>query len=176
MEDMFSEATTDPPSRLGRSIAHLYRRSQIYLARELAVYGLSVSAYPPLLALFRKDGQSQEELALHAGVDKAAMKRAIDTLVRTGFVTREQNPMDRRAYKVHLTRRALDVQPDIEAALNRWEAVMTGKLDDETIANLRNGLTRMLDNVRRHAAAESLGSTPATTKRKHPTHHNASDD
>jgi DNA-binding MarR family transcriptional regulator len=135
------------PDRLGRSIALVYRRSQVFLSRELEPLGLSASTYSPLLALYHRDAQSQEEIAHRVGVDKAAVKRAVDKLIEAGYVRREECPDDGRAWRVRLTRKALAARPRVEAVLDRWEALTTAGLSSAGIGGLRKGLKEMASNA-----------------------------
>lgn len=141
---------SDRPSRspyLGGSIASLYRRSQAWLARELEPLGLGPSTWPPLLALYARDGRSQEELALHAGVDKAAMKRSVDSLVEAGYVVREEDPADARAWRVRLTPKARRRRPAIEARLAEWEGQLTEGFTAKEVGALRALLEAAARNV-----------------------------
>jgi DNA-binding MarR family transcriptional regulator len=132
---------------LGRYISILHRRSQLYLGRELAAIDLSAATYAPLLALYGRDGMSQEELARHVGVDKAAMKRSIDGLEAAGYVIREADQADRRAYKVRLTSHARDMRPQVEAVFSAWESLLVEGLDAAEVERLRASLKRMADRA-----------------------------
>lgn len=140
--------------RLGRSVSILYRRSQAYLTRELEPIGLSAATYSPLLALFRHDGQSQEELAAHVGVDKAAIKRAIDSLVEGGLVVREDHESDKRAYRLKLTSLAHERRQEIQKVLEAWEAIITEGFAPEERMMASALLERMVANVRRRLDRE----------------------
>jgi DNA-binding MarR family transcriptional regulator len=112
----------------GRYISQLYWRTLANLTRELRPLGVSARTYPILLSLFHGDGRSQEELARNIGVDKAAVKRAVDELVADGFAVRDEHESDGRAYRVRLTDKARMIEARVEGALHAWEGRLLGSL------------------------------------------------
>lgn len=133
--------------RLGRSIFILYRRSQVFLARELGGLGLGTSTYSPLLILYGQGGLSQEDLAQRVGVDKAAMKRSVDSLVETGYVRRVKDAKDGRAWIIRLTPKAQRMRPRVEAILQSWEDLICAGLEASTVETLKPLLAVMAENA-----------------------------
>lgn len=136
----------------GRYISQLYWRSQTHLARELRPLGVSPRTYPILLSLFHGDGRSQEELARNIGVDKAAVKRAVDELVADGFAVRDEHESDGRAYRVRLTDRARSIEAEVEGALDAWEARLLGSLSGPE----REAIGRLLATMAANAASAAV--------------------
>jgi DNA-binding MarR family transcriptional regulator len=56
-----------------------------------------------LLALHRKPGASQRELVDATGIDKSTLKEMLGRMVKRGWVRRERDPDDSRAWTMHLT-------------------------------------------------------------------------
>jgi DNA-binding MarR family transcriptional regulator len=133
--------------RIGRYVSLLYRRSQAYLARKFQGIGLSAATYTPLMTLYRHDGMSQEQLADHIGIDKAAMKRAIDDLVKGGFAGRIKHETDGRAYRIMLTEKAKDIMPEVERTLNEWENIILAGMDGAERETAKALLARMAENA-----------------------------
>jgi DNA-binding MarR family transcriptional regulator len=81
------------------------------IARQLAdaerplldAHGLSMWAYIVLSQLARASVGTQLELAQAIGYDKTRLIARLDELEADGLVTREPDPSDRRARRVHLT-------------------------------------------------------------------------
>jgi DNA-binding MarR family transcriptional regulator len=133
--------------RLGRYISTLYRLSQAHLSREFQVFGLGAASYPPLVALYRRDGSTQEELALHLCIDKAAVKRSVDELVEGGFVLRVAHETDGRSRRLMLTDKARSLRNEIEGVLRDWEESLTRGMDNEEKEEARDLLSRMAANA-----------------------------
>jgi len=79
--------------------------------------------------LSKRDGLSQEKLAEHLDVGKAAISRTVDSLANKGYVQRERRLDDARAYRITLTPAAKEAAEKIEYAYNAvYEAAM-GEID-----------------------------------------------
>ena len=92
----------DPIEILG-PIAHIYRSHIAYMAKELEPYRVGNGQFEFLLLLYHKDSVSQETLAKILEVSKATSARAIQNLEKEGYVYRERDESDLRAYRVYLT-------------------------------------------------------------------------
>lgn len=106
----------------------------------MKAYGLSSSEYFYLLALYREDGLSQDNLTHRLFVDKAATARAVKSLETKGFVTRSKDDRDRRVNHVHLTDLAHHVRPDLLRVLKTWNTKMIDHLSDAQAVELSNNL------------------------------------
>ena len=60
-----------------------------------------------LLALHRRPGASQRDLVDATGIDKSTLKEMLGRLVKRGWVRRERDAHDSRAWTMHLTSRGL---------------------------------------------------------------------
>ena len=131
----------------GRFVSQIYWRSQSWLGREMRTFGLGARTYPVLLSLYHGDGRTQEELARNIGIDKAAVKRAVDELVQAGFATRMEHESDRRAYRVRLTDTARTIEAEVEGVLDSWEGrLLAGFTEPERVA-ARKLLSKIADNA-----------------------------
>jgi len=99
----------DPRDILG-PIAHTYRSNLAYMAKELEAYRVGSGQFEFLLFLYHKDGVSQETIAKTLKVSKATIARAIHNLEKEGYVYRERDEKDLRAYKVYLTEKGKEMR------------------------------------------------------------------
>jgi len=99
----------DPKEILG-PIAHIYRSNVAYMAKELDAYRVGSGQFEFLLFLYYKDGVSQETIARTLKVSKATSARAIQNLEKEGYVYRERDESDLRAYKVYLTKKGKEMR------------------------------------------------------------------
>jgi DNA-binding MarR family transcriptional regulator len=99
------------------------------------------------VALYRRDGSTQEELALHLCIDKAAVKRSVDELVEGGFVLRVAHETDGRSRRLMLTDKARSLRNEIEGVLRDWEESLTRGMDNEEKEEARDLLSRMAANA-----------------------------
>lgn len=100
---------TDPRKILG-PIAHIYRNHLAYMGKELEAYGIGSGQFEFLLILHHRDGISQETLAKILNVSKATSTRAIQSLEKEGYVYRQKDESDLRAYRVYLTEKGKEMR------------------------------------------------------------------
>ena len=114
----------------------MYRKGNAYIGKQLSHIGVGSGQFMFLLQLYRKDGRSQEELSEILSIDKGTTARAIKKLEEDGFLFRERDENDKRAYKIYLTDKGNDVKDTILDALNSWEDIITSRLSNEERAIL----------------------------------------
>jgi MarR family transcriptional regulator for hemolysin len=71
--------------------------------RRVRSLGLTRSQWWVLNHIFRNPGVTQSELAAILEVERATLGRLLDRLQAKGWVRREDDARDRRAWRVHLT-------------------------------------------------------------------------
>ena len=96
---------------VGRVLTRLARKCQIAVGNALHQYNLTAAEEPFLMAILNHEGFSQEELTVYVGVDKAATARAVRSLEEKGYLTRVQDPRDKRQNRVYPTDKAREVGP-----------------------------------------------------------------
>ena len=74
--------------------------------RRVRGLGLTRSQWWVLNHIFRHPGVTQSELAAILEVERATLGRLLDRLQAKGWIRREEDARDRRAWRVHLTRDA----------------------------------------------------------------------
>ena len=88
--------------RLGKVVRAMARLYRLRIAR----HGLTHTQFFLLIARYEGDGLSVGELAQRIAVDKPTMTGLLDRMERDGFIRRERDPEDRRAWRVYLTEKA----------------------------------------------------------------------
>ena len=97
---MFREDLSRNYGFLINDVARLMRTTYDRRVREL---GLTRSQWWVLTLLFRNDGVTQSELAELLEIERPTLGRLLDRLEAKGWVRREHDSRDRRAWRVHLT-------------------------------------------------------------------------
>ena len=147
---------------ISRYISILYRFRKGYVNKRLESYGISGVQFSILLTLSRQDGVSQEKISDHLKFDKTTTAKTIKKLEANGYVQREIDRTDRRAYNVYLTQKAKDLIPLIRETIRHWESAVTENISDEEYALLESILERMANssfsmNKRDESAPSGLG-------------------
>jgi DNA-binding MarR family transcriptional regulator len=105
-------------------------------------------AYGSLLVpLFEHDSLHMGQLARQAYLSKQTVTTLVRAMEASGLVRREQDPFDRRAYRIYLTERSHSFRPVAEQVLNELDAIVAASLKPEQIAILTNALKTLMNLV-----------------------------
>jgi DNA-binding MarR family transcriptional regulator len=103
-------------------------------------------AYGSLLVpLFEHDGLHMGELARRAYLSKQTVTTLIRTMEASELVRREQDPLDRRAFRIYLTDRSHSFRPVAEKVLNELDGIVAASLNPEQIAILTDTLKTLMN-------------------------------
>lgn len=134
-----------PLTKLANS---LYRCTQAYANEVLAKYRLSSGTYPLLLVLYKKEGINQSQVSRELSIDKAMSARAIKSLIKLGYLKKEDDTEDSRAHKLFLTHKAREIIPDILSSLDKWNIAISEGLSNEEKEQMVNSLSKVLKNAK----------------------------
>jgi DNA-binding MarR family transcriptional regulator len=127
----------DRRSSLGYQINHLARLLAHALAGQLAPHGVVPGQFAQLLALYEKDGVTQDELCGEVRIDQSTMSHTLKRMERDGLIQRSPDPTDRRKSTITLTERARSLEQQLVEGAQRVNAVaMRGFTDAERSAYL----------------------------------------
>jgi DNA-binding MarR family transcriptional regulator len=147
----------DPTQHLGfllHDVARLMRRDFNRRAQHL---GLTQAQWRALVFLARNEGCNQVALADMLEVQPITLARLLDRLQSAGFIERQPDPADRRAFRLYLTDKAQPVLAKI------WE--FGAQTREETMAGLsrptRETLANALVSMRANLLAGEGDATPA---------------
>lgn len=133
-----------PRQQFGMEFALLARRWRTFLDDAITEAGLTEAAWAPLMHLHRLgDGVQQKVLAARIGIDTSTLVRLIDILESRQLVTRLIDPEDRRGRLIHLTDEGRRCVAGIGATIARAEDELLADLDDQTLQQMCEALTRI---------------------------------
>jgi len=132
---------------LSRLLGSLHRSTKKYFHREFSDSELSGGAHAFIMLLFHEDGLTQHELSARLNFDKAHTTRAIQRLRESGFISRQRDANDQRAYRIYLTDKAKQTEPELKRILNQWSSVISTGFSDAELQILVDLLGRMNANA-----------------------------
>ncbi len=143
---MLSKITHGRSDRLifGQLVTRVARYWRRAIDQALAENGLSQATALPLLVLSRLgDDLRQSEIADELGLERPALVRIVDLLVSEGFVSRREDPADRRAKLLRLTPSGSAQVEKIEAAIDVLRAHFFADLTDDEFSAMVHGLAKV---------------------------------
>jgi DNA-binding MarR family transcriptional regulator len=104
----------------------------------LAEYGLTTTQFEVLLNVWQSPGLIQQNLAFELVMTKGNICHTVDALVGGGYLERSQDPNDKRANRLNLTPRGLEllaeVLPRQKEALRQVLSSLSEKETDDLLA------------------------------------------
>lgn len=113
------------------SIADRY--TKMHLDKALAALRLNSSQYMYVIRICQSPGMTQDCFFEQFYVNPSNITRSLAYLEKEGFIRKEVNPEDKRTCRLYPTQKALDAQPEIEAAIEGWEALLLDGMSCEEI-------------------------------------------
>ncbi|MGM9974399.1 MAG: MarR family winged helix-turn-helix transcriptional regulator [Clostridiaceae bacterium] len=132
--------------RIGRLIAVLYRKNQMFLSQALKPYGITTAEYPLLITLNYSDGVTQEEIAGRISMDKSAVARAIQTLESKELIIKNKDLKDQRSNRIYLTTKGREVIKPIDKTLDELNDLLMKDIDIDKREEIHLLLAQMVEN------------------------------
>lgn len=142
---------------IGRLISSTHRHICIYLDSEFRAFGIGSGQVPVLRALQVEDGINQEKLASMFRVNKATTARAIEKLVKEGYVVKKRDEADNRAYKIYLTKKGQESEPKLRSTFKQLTDILSTGLTEQERKTAMRLLEKMTQNIL--VANEKTGKT-----------------
>ncbi|AET69323.1 transcriptional regulator [Desulfosporosinus orientis DSM 765] len=115
---------------LSKSVSVTYRRTQMFYTEKLKELGISSGQYMFIVCICENIGQTQDELSQRLIIDKSTVAKIVSQLETKGFITKNVNPKDRRAFSIFPTDKAVAIYPEILKIKNEWHNKMTENFSD----------------------------------------------
>lgn len=131
----------------GKWISALHRYAQGFIGKRLKIHNIGSGQYIFLMELYKGDGRKQEDLATALNIDKGTTARALSNLEKQGYLKKEVDKVDKRAYRVFLTKKAFDVKPYVHQVLLEWTEIITSGLSESEAKTALRLLQRMSANA-----------------------------
>jgi len=126
----------------------ILRTTQVYLDKVLKEYELSSGSYPYLLKLRGNEGISQNKISEEIGCDKAMSARMITKLINLGYLDRNKDETDSRAYKLYLTEKANIIIPKVLNKIHGLVELITIDLREDEKRITMDSLNKILNNIK----------------------------
>jgi DNA-binding MarR family transcriptional regulator len=98
-----------------------------------------------LVPLFEEDGLRIGELARRSRLSKQTMTTMVRLLERDGFVLRDRDPADGRAFRVVLTAKARTFEPVAERTLQELAALAQQRLGERRLQSVKRALKEWIE-------------------------------
>lgn len=126
------------------------RVSEVYLStlsNIMTPHGLE-RYYFPFLYLCKNSGKiTQKELSEAIRRDKVYTMRIVDFLCDKGLLVRKQDSSDRRCQLLEVTKKAIDLLPKIQDAINKTENLLLYNFSDEEKQQFSASMDKLFETI-----------------------------
>ncbi len=123
--------------------------------------GLGVASFPVLTMLRTGQKLSQKDLALCARIEQPSMAQLLSRLERDGMIKRGPDPDDGRSSLISITRKALGIRPESDAAVDAGNDMAVAGMSEAEIKMLIDLLQRLIANLEQAAQREQVAADHA---------------
>lgn len=134
----------------------IFRNTQIILDKALEKYGLSSGSFKYLFILEDNEGISQNQISKEIGNDKAMSARIIAKLIEMGYIYKEEDTLDHRAYNLYLTPAAKKLIPVLKDEIKKMENLITKDLSEEVLLITMDSLKKIYNNTQKVTGREVI--------------------
>lgn len=129
---------------------NMLRSGRQIINKNLQPLGISSAEGNILLHLLTQGQEiAQDQLVDQLDVSKPAISRAVASLEVKGYVTRQRDPDDKRAYRIRLTDKTLEIGSTIEQAYNQVFTLALQGISQEELDNFMRLFGRISENFSR---------------------------
>ena len=97
--------------------------------------------------LWKNDGISPHEFSFELNKDKANIARMIASLEKKGYIRKEDDPSDKRTFKVHLTEEGKHLEILVVPVLIKSHQTVINGISEEQLIELRITISKMISNT-----------------------------
>jgi DNA-binding MarR family transcriptional regulator len=140
--------------QVGRNISIIFRatKARIQECHNHQEFKLSMAQMPVLSFLIDEDDNfvSQDFITKSLGIDKASTTRAIQVLCKAGYVYRERDKRDKRAYNLSLTEEGKNLKNEIMIVMKEWTDIIYDGISDEELKLVEKITNKISDNIKKY--------------------------
>ncbi|HEX7752523.1 MAG TPA: MarR family winged helix-turn-helix transcriptional regulator [Novosphingobium sp.] len=149
MSEAWDPGSIDVKRTIAIRLNVLARQLRQRFDRHVTSHGVTRSQWSMIVVVARHPGSTQRMIAEALEMSEASAGRLIDRLCAEGLLRRQERDDDRRARAIYVTDKAKLLLDSLSGVAKRHEEVVFEGFAPEELAQLRDYLARIYDNVAR---------------------------
>jgi DNA-binding MarR family transcriptional regulator len=137
----------NPEDRIAHLVRDLARGFNRSLQIRLADHGVSFGHWVFLRAMWQKDGLTQRELAVQAGLTEPTTHTAITKMRELGYVTRSHKDGNKKKQHIFLTKAGRELEEKLVPLAQEVNDIALAGVDDDVLKLIRSSLLDMVRNL-----------------------------
>ena len=149
MSEAWDPGSIDVKRTIAIRLNVLARQLRQRFDRHVTSHGVTRSQWSMIVVVARHPGSTQRMIAEALEMSEASAGRLIDRLCAEGLLRRQERDDDRRARAIYVTDKAKALLDSLSGIAKRHEEVVFEGFAPEELAQLRDYLARIYDNLAR---------------------------
>lgn len=129
--------------RFMKSLNNISRCQSLYRTEKLKAEGICACHHAFILCISKNPGRSQEEIAKELCLNKSTVARALTHLEEYGYISRSENPSDKRQFLVFPTKKTEELLPLVKSTAKEWNESITQGIDEKELEIFHSVLDRI---------------------------------
>lgn len=125
----------------------IVRQMRVFSERKLHFLDIGFPEQIVLMFLTSHENVNQDQIAKHYAIDKGAIAKTIGKLEEKGYITRSENPDDKREKRILLTEQANKSIQCMHEVLDDWYSVIYSQISDEDIRRFEDTIGKIAANL-----------------------------
>lgn len=117
------------------------------LSKNLADFNVTSEQWSILASLWKKNGQTQQDLANIANKNKASITHLIDNMEKRNLVYRQSDEGDRRNNFIFLTDGGKELQESLNKIVKKTTKEITSGIDKKDLKVSKKVLKKIIENI-----------------------------
>lgn len=135
-------------SKFMKTLNNISRSQAIYRHKKITATDLQPCHYAFVLAICKRPGRSQEELARELCINKSTVTRNLNFLEENNYISRQSMPSDKRQFAIFPTEKMTKILPEIKNASAEWMELLSEGIPKDELEIFDSVLHRMQEKAR----------------------------
>ncbi len=130
-------------------VLKIFRMGMAFANRRLKDIDISAGLVYFVIELAQADSMNMSDLSEAVGVDNAYATRAVNRLAELGYVKKEADENDRRAFRISLTPSGRKIAARVADTMKQWVRVIIAGVSLKDIITVNRVFDRFYSNARK---------------------------
>ena len=123
------------------------RYSRTFFGRRLRDVNVGYTEHSILMYLNQSDVMNQEQIAKYFMLDKGAVAKALNKLEEKNYITRSDNPLNKREKLIKITEQGQNIMSFLRDELQEWHNYLFEGLTSTELENFKNTIQKIAVNA-----------------------------
>lgn len=132
------------------NLSVILRYCRNFFEKRLREFDLTFGEQVIIMFLSRNEEVNQDAISKRYMIDKGMVAKTLNKLETKGFISREQNPDNKRENIISLTQKGADILNNIKNIIDEWNEILYEEMSEDEIACMKKLTNKMVENITNH--------------------------